>query len=130
MIVGGLGRVVFLVSSKYIKTINDLEINKSVNYAEHRIIKGKPKLEFLNNNLDTLTFKIRLNIFYNVNPLAAAKELENYMNNGEILRFILGAKKVGSGKYVITELKESHRKFTAIGTVSEIELEVNLKEYN
>ncbi|MGL5854920.1 MAG: phage tail protein, partial [Cetobacterium sp.] len=65
MIVGSLGKIVFMVSSKYIKTIDELKMENSVDYAEHKIIKGKPKLEFLNENLKTATFNIRLSAFKN-----------------------------------------------------------------
>lgn len=128
MIVGSLGKIVFMVSSKYIKTIDELKGIDSVNYAEHQVINGKPKLQFLNNNLQTLTFKIRLSSFHNVNPLSAYKELNDYMNKGEVVRFILGTK--SKGKFVITNLNHDHKKFSAIGTVSVLEVEVSLKEYN
>ncbi|MGL5639861.1 MAG: phage tail protein [Cetobacterium sp.] len=128
MIVGSLGKVIFAVSSQYIKTINDLNINSSVEYAEHKIIKGKPKLEYLNQNLKTVSFKIRLSASHNVNPLAAAKELENYMIKGEVLRFIMGTK--SKGKFVITDLKEGHKYFSPIGTVIVMDLDISIKEYN
>lgn len=128
MIVGSLGKIVFMVSSKYIKTIDELKMENSVDYAEHKIIKGKPKLEFLNENLKTATFNIRLSAFKNVNPLAAFEELNQYMKKGEVVRFIMGAK--SKGKFVITSLKEEHKQFSAIGTVILLVLEVSIKEYN
>lgn len=128
MIVGSLGKIVFMVSSKYIKTIDELKGVDSVNYAEHQIIGSKPKLQFLNVNLQTLTFKIRLSAFHNVNPLAAYKELNDYMKKGEPVRFIMGTR--SKGKFVITSLNYDHKKFSAIGTVSVLEAEVSIKEYN
>ena len=128
MIVGSLGKIIFMVSSKYIKTIDELKGVDSVNYAEHQIIGSKPKLQFLNVNLQTLTFKIRLSAFHNVNPLAAYKELNDYMKNGEPVRFIMGTR--SKGKFVITSLNHDHKKFSAIGTVSVLEAEVSIKEYN
>lgn len=128
MIVGTLGKIVFIVSSKYIKTIDDLKGTDSVNYAEHQIISGKPKLQFLSQELETLTFKIRLSAFHNVNPLAAYEELKTYMIKGQVVRFILGTR--SKGKFVITNLTNSHKKFSALGTVTVLEVEVSIKEYN
>ncbi|MGL5905090.1 MAG: phage tail protein [Cetobacterium sp.] len=128
MIVGALGKTVFVVSSEYVKTINDLAVSRGVEYASHQIIKNKAKLEYLNPRLSDLTFKIILSATFRVNPLGAAKELEGYMNKGEVLRFVLGMQ--SKGKFVITDLKEIHKKFSPIGTVMFMELEVTLKEYN
>lgn len=130
MVIGSLGKVIFSVSSFFIKTISDLEINSSANWAEHKIINQKPKLQFLGNNLSTCSFKIYLSAFRNVNPTKSAEELKTYMKDGKVLRFILGNKKVGNGNYVITEIKEGHRKFNAQGVVTVIELSLSLKEYN
>ncbi|WP_047394379.1 phage tail protein [Cetobacterium sp. ZOR0034] len=128
MIVGALGKTVFVVSSEYVKTINDLAVSRGVEYASHQIIKNKAKLEYLNPRLSDLTFKIILSATFRVNPLGAAKELEGYMTKGEVLRFVLGMQ--SKGKFVITDLKEIHKKFSPIGTVMFMELEVTLKEYN
>lgn len=89
-----------------------------------------PRLQFIGINLDTIKLDIHLNAAFRVNPLAAAKELETYSKNGEVLTFILGGKKIGKGKYVITNLSESHKSYSAIGTVTKINLAVSLKEYN
>lgn len=63
-----------------------------------------------------------------MNPLAAYKELNDYMKNGVPVRFIMGTK--SKGKFVITNLNHDHKKFSAIGTVSVLEAEVSIKEYN
>lgn len=128
MLVGSLGKIIFVVSSHYIKTIDELKFENSVTYAEHQILKRKPKLEFLSENLKTASFNIQLKAIYNVNPLAAAKELNDYMVNGTVVRFIMGIE--NKGKFVITSLKENHKHFSQFGTVSAIDLEVNIKEYH
>lgn len=130
MVVGSLGKIVFSVSRFFVKTINDLNIDSSVNFAEHKIMNNKPKLQFLGAELDTISFKMHLSAFRNVNPLKSAEELKKNMKDGKVLNFILGNKKVGNGKYVITSIKESHKKFSPNGVVMTIELDVSLKEYN
>ena len=77
-----------------------------------------------------MKFEIHLNAAWNVNPLAAAKEFEDYMKQGKKLKFILGGKVVGNGWYVITGINETYRAYSAIGTVIKMGLSLQLKEYN
>lgn len=130
MIVGSLGEVIFQCSSFYTKTIDKLSKNISINWIEHKLIGNKPKLQFNGAELDQIKFNIHLNAAWNVNPLAAAKELEVYAKQGKVLKFFLGAKKIGNGKYVISNISEEHKAYSAIGTVTKIELSLELKEYN
>ncbi|MCI6383321.1 MAG: phage tail protein [Fusobacterium mortiferum] len=130
MIVGSLGTVIFQCSSFYTKTINNLSKNISARWLEHKVIGSKPKLQFDGVELDQLKFSIHLNAAWKVNPLAAAKELENYLKQGKKLKFFLGGKKVGNGTYIITNISEEHRAYSAIGTVTKIDLSLELKEYN
>lgn len=130
MVIGSLGKTIFGCSSFYIKTFNNLSIDKSVEWIEQKIIGNKPKLQFNGEQLDNLKFDIHLNAAWNINPLAAAKELSDYMKEGKKLKFILGGKIVGSGYYVITNITENHKAFSPIGTVIKMDLSIQLKEYN
>lgn len=129
MIVGSLGNTVFTVSSFYVKTLNNLSIDGSAKWNEFNIINGPPKLQFAGPELDTIKFNCSFLFSFNVNPLRAVNELKLYMKTGKVLLFILGGKKVGSGRYVVTSLSESHKKFNALGQVVSIGVTVNLKEY-
>lgn len=130
MIVGSLGKTIFGCSLQYIKTIDNFSSDKSVRWTEHQIIGSKPKLQYDGVQLDSLKFDIHLNSAWNVNPLAAAKEFENYMKQGKKLKFILGGKIVGSGWYVITGMTETYKAYSPMGTVIKMGLSLELKEYN
>lgn len=130
MIVGSLGKTIFGCSSHYIKTISNFSTEKSVKWTEFDIINNKPKLQFNAPSLDRLKFDIHLNAAWNVNCLAAAKEFEDYMKKGKILRFILGGKVVGKGLYVIESISENYKAYSPIGTVTKMGLSLQLKEYN
>lgn len=130
MIIGSLGKTIFGCSSHYIKTINNFSIDKSVQWTEHKIISSKPKLQFNNPELDKLKFNIHLNAAWNVNCLAAAKEFEDNMKQGKVLKFILGGKVVGKGWYIIESITENYRAYSSIGTVIKLDLSLQLREYN
>ena len=128
MVVGSLGKVIFACSSFYIKTLDSLNKDTSYRWTEHQIIGSKPKLQFDGENLENIKFNIHLNAAFNVNPSKSAQDLKEYGKKGEHLRFILGGKVIGT--YVIENISELYKAYTALGTVTKIDLSIQLKEYN
>lgn len=130
MIVGSLGKIVFITSSFYTRTLDDLNIKDTAKWREIDIINGKPKLQFSGMNLTAVTFTMRLSYTLNVNPEKNLKILNDYLKNGTVVQFIMGRKKVGNGKYVIKNIGQARKQFNAFGTVTAIELNIELSEYN
>ena len=130
MLIGSLGDIFFIVSSVYLKTITDLNISGSAKWNQIDILNGKPKLQFAGVELDSIKFKMSLRTWHSVNPTASAKELMEYMKKGKVLKFIMANRKVGTGKYIIKSLSQSHKHFTAMGTVISMDIDIELQEYN
>ena len=103
-------------------------IETSVRWIEHKIMHEKPKLQFDGVELSQIKFTIHLNRFFNVNIQEEKKILEKYMKEGKVLRLILGGRKIGN--YVITRISEDPKGYSAFGSVTKVELGVELKEYN
>lgn len=72
-----------------VKGFTTLEESFAVNYAQHERIKGKPRLEFVGDVLDSLTFDMFLHSDF-TNPEEDIEALRIYMVNREILPLILG----------------------------------------
>lgn len=130
MIVGSLGKIVFITSSLYTRTLDDLNIKDSAKWREIDIINGKPKLQFGGINLTNVTFTMRLSYTLNVNPERNIKMLHEIWKNGTVVQFVMGRKKVGNGKYVVNSVGQARKQFNAFGTVTAIEVNVELLEYN
>ena len=128
MIVGSLGNYVFLTSSIYTKTYNSFSRSMSSRWIEHKIIGEKPKLQFDGIDLKQIELSIHLNRFFKVDIPKEKEKLEKYMEEGKVLRLIIGGEKIGN--YVITSLNEEHKAFNAIGKVTKMDIKVSLKEYN
>lgn len=128
MVVGSLGKVIFVCSSYYIKTFSNFSKDKSFEWTEHKIINSKSKLQFNGPELENIKFNIILDAAFNVNPTAAAKELMEYGDTGTVLKLIVGTQVLGD--YVITSISEQHKLHTAMGHVRKIDLSISLKEYN
>lgn len=128
MIVGSLGNYIFMASSLYTKTYNSYSKSSSSRWIEHKIMGKKPKLQFDGMDLSQIQFTIHLNTFFNVNIKTEKKILNKYMEEGKVLRLILGGDKIG--KYVITRISEEPKAWSALGTPTKVDLKIELKEYN
>lgn len=60
MSIGSIGDVIFKVSGNDLFTFNGLTRSKSEAYAEHRVLRGKPRVQHVAGNLDTLSLQVVL----------------------------------------------------------------------
>lgn len=130
MIVGSLGKIVFITSSIYTRTLDDLNIKDTAKWREIDIINGKPKLQFSGMNLTNINFTMRLSYTLNVDPEKNLKMLHDLLKKGTVVQFIMGRKKVGNGKYIIKSIGQARKQFNAFGAVTAIEVNIELSEYN
>ena len=130
---GGFRDIVFTVNPFKTMTFEDAEHSWSVEYAEHRIIGEKPKLEYQNPNSDEININITLASFLGINPKEQLKKFEEYMYDGDIYDLILGNGLMESnvlGEFVITSLSRTYKEVSFWGDVTNIKLSVKFKEYH
>ncbi|WP_196601761.1 phage tail protein [Pectinatus frisingensis] len=128
--IGTLGDLVFEVSSyDKIYTIDNYKRNSKSRTASHEVIGQKPILEFLGPDTDTISFTMRFNAFYGVNPTTETEKLRDYCSSGEVLQFTLGGNKVGNNKWIIDSVGETVNSFNGRGKVIVSTVDVSLKEY-
>lgn len=125
---GGFGEIIFYVNPLKTMTFSDAEHNSSVEYAEHKIVGEKPKLEFIGENLDEVSLNIKLSSWFGVNPAAALILFDEYRSNGDIFDLILGENVLG--EYVITSTSKGYKDVNWFGQITELDLSVKFKEYN
>jgi len=82
------------------KGFTSLEETFGMNYAQHDRIKGKPRLEAVGANLDTVNFSMYLHSQFTT-PEDDIEQMRVNMVNNEILPLVLGNGKV-VGSFVIT----------------------------
>ena len=102
----------FQTSDSRILTFMDMKRKASVRTAKHNIIYGKPKLEFLGPDLQTVTFKMELNALLGIRP---RKE-------------VIGGRKI-LGKAMITSLGSSYEHVLRKGEVFSMSIDVTMTEY-
>ena len=122
-----LGDIAFEVSSEYARTISEMTLEHTYKYAEHEIITGKSKLQYLGKQLDKIGFKGILSDYF-CNPEDEIKKLMNEANKRKPLVFVVGENVLG--EFIIEKIRQTWKDVSVSGKVRTIEMEIELKEYH
>ena len=128
--IGNLGKLItFKVSSKKVLTFNDMTRKVSGRWAEHEVIRGKPKTEFLGAALQEVSFTIILSSMLGVKPRKTLERIRKAVEKGECFTFVIGGKTVSKNKWKITEASETWDIIMSKGELVQAKLELTLSEY-
>ncbi|GAV21617.1 phage tail protein [Carboxydothermus pertinax] len=127
--IGALGDVVFVVSDKTIRTFDDFERSAEGRWAKHDIHLAKPKLEFLGPELETISFSMRFDVSYGINPRKERDRLAKLARSGKAVPLVIGGKKLGDKLWVVKSVKEKWNNVDNRGNVLVSVIEVELEEY-
>lgn len=130
MAIGNIGKkVVFETSDKKILNFKKMQRTVKGRWASHSRVGKKPKKQFLGPDADQITFTITLNAQHGVKPRKTVGNIEKLIRTGKPQTVVIGKKKVGSHKYVITEISESWDTILNKGEVVKITCDITLEEY-
>jgi len=87
-----------------LKGFSNFSHERGVNYAQHELINGKPRLQAVGDNLDSISFGMYLHSQF-TNPEADIETLRLSMQNREVLPLILGNGRV-LGFFVIPNFSQ------------------------
>lgn len=127
--IGSFGDLVFSVSENAVRTFDKLSWKVSAKYTTHdRHIKNDV-LEFLGPEPQGIDFTMAFSVFHGTNPLSEIKKLNKMVNEGITERLIIGGKKYGSYKWVITSVSSTLEKYDNQGNCWSATAKVTMKEY-
>ena len=129
MAIGSFGRRIFETSDKRILTFSDFSYSTTPRVAEHEIIGGKSKTEYIGPGIDEITFSMVLRVDMGLN---VRKELEAWRRmaaNGTAERLIIGRTRLGGGMWYIPNFSENWNLITNQGAIISASTEITLKEY-
>ena len=130
MAIGHIGKtVVFETSDAKILTFNKMQRTVKGRWASHPRVGKKPKKQFLGPDADQITFTITLNAEHGVKPRKTVEKIEKLIRKGKPQTVVIGSKKVGSHKYVLTEVSEGWETVLNKGEAVKITCDVTLEEY-
>jgi len=109
-----------------LKGFSNFSHERGVNYAQHELINGKPRLQAVGDNLDSISFGMYLHSEF-TNPEADIDTLRTAMQNREILPLILGNGRV-LGFFVIPSFSQVNSFTDPKGNLIEVTVSVELLE--
>lgn len=130
MAIGHIGKtVVFETSDAKILNFNKMQRTVKGRWDSHSRVGKKPKKQFLGPDADQITFTIILNAEHGVKPRKTVEKIEKLIRKGKPQTVVIGSKKVGTHKYVITEISEVWDKILNRGEVVKITCDITMEEY-
>ena len=120
------------VDGKKILKAKSLEIFKGTtgaNWAEHEVLGGKARAEYLSPKLREYTFDILLDAALGVNPRKMLNRLTEMSENGEIHYLIIGFAPVSQNKFRVTEISDSWDSVIKHGLLMQCKVSLTIKEY-
>lgn len=129
MYVGVFGDVIFSVGHLRVLTLSNFKGKIEANWAEHEVLKGKAKPEFLNPKLREYECDILLDSSLGVNPSRMKNRLAEMVENGELHYLIVGFAPVSKNKFRVTSMSESWDVVIKHGLLTQCKVSLTLKEY-
>lgn len=127
MEVATLGAFVFFSESEQIIGLNQLVRTGSCSYANHDIINGKTKLEFVGLPSDKITLNAILRVDLGINPAEQLSILDDIRVNAKVSPFIVG--NLSFGKFVIKSTQLTVSEYIGEGLIASANVNIELVQY-
>lgn len=125
--IGTFGPVTFTSSSTAVRTFSDFQRSRSYRFAKHDVIAGKPKLERIAADLDSVSFNMRFDIGLGVDPKSELAALDVVFSAGEAHNLMVGGTPLGM--FVIEKMDEDWRRLDGRGLLMVASVNLQLTEY-
>lgn len=125
--IGTFGPVTFTSSSTAVRTFSDFKRSRSYRFAKHDVLSGKPKLERIAADLDSVNFNMRFDIALGVDPKSELETLDAVFNSGEAHNLMVGGTPLGL--FVIEKIDEEWKRLDGRGLLIVASVSLQLTEY-
>lgn len=119
----------FQTDDARVLTFQNLKRKMSARTSKHYLIDGKPKLEFLGADLQTVTFTIYLNAMLGVKPKKIEDKLIKHIKAGTVAPLVIGGRKI-CGKAMITAMTDAYDIVLKKGEIFSMKLDITMTEYS
>lgn len=126
--IGYFDDLIFETSDSRILTISDMQRTANALYEDHASIGQKPQSEFLNPDLDSISFTILLDIGLGVDPKTEADKWLAKCRSGIAGTLCVGVP-LGVDKWTIRSVSQSWDRILNNGKLIHCKVDVTMKEY-
>lgn len=129
MSIGALGDIVFIATAETIRTFSDFNRSSASRWAAHEVLGKKPKSQWIGPGLDTISFTMRFDVRYGINPRKELDRLTDLERSGKAMPLTIGGKGVGVALWVIKSLDQSWDTIDSRGNILTGTANISLEEY-
>ena len=128
--VGNFGKTIsFEVSDSRVLTFSGMSYSQGARFGEVSRLGEAPYMQFLGVDNAEISMDIVLDATLGVKPYDTQKAILKAMRKGEAEYLVIGGKKVGQAKFVISSVSEAWNVFLDAGQVVKMTLSVTFKQY-
>ncbi len=125
---GKWGNLTFIASRDKYRTFTDMKWKTTIKFDEKEREKKTSKLTFKGIEPDEFSFTMHFSTFGGMNPLKEMNKIDKAARKGKAYRLIIGGKKYGKSKLVITGISRELQFFDKKGNLWIAEVQINMKE--
>lgn len=127
--IGYFGPFIFETSDSKVLNFNDFSHTASGRYEKHDVLGQKPRTEFINPNLEAVSFTINLNGNHGVKPRDEIKQWIDIVNKGEAYSLVIGGKILGDDLWVCQSITSAWDVVFNQGELFSAKIDISLEEY-
>ena len=120
---------VFKMSADMLYTFDEFQYNSALQTEKQDAVGSKPSTYDKGPDLDTLSFKTKLDAMYGVNPRREWEDWLSLMNASVAYPFILGGKPLGCYSWLLVGVSPSDVRIDNDGNILSMELNLKFDEY-
>ncbi len=130
MAIGNFGSaIIFETSDNKVLNFTQFKRQVSSRWASHPRIGQKPVKQFLGPDIDKVTFTVILDARHGVKPRNILEVIDNSIIRGSPEYLIIGCRRIGSSKFVITSKSETWDEIFNNGELVRASMELTFEEY-
>jgi len=127
--VGSLGSIVFTVSDRMVRTIENWKLSGSARYATHNRHMGNALTEFVGLDPDKITFDMQFLSDMGVNPAREIEKLWEYERRGLPVPLTVGSRCFGRYRWNVVSHSVTVQYTDRRGNIAGAAVSVSLVEY-
>ena len=129
MAIASFRNKIFTVNSNKIYTFSDLQYSSNYETEAQDVEGKKPSTYKKGSGLNTMSFSIKLDASFKVNPRKEMTDWENIKATGTPYPFILGNKSLGLNKWLLLDVSVSDMNIDNTGKILSANLNLKFEEY-
>lgn len=127
--IGTFGDIVFETSDRRVLNPTGIQRTAGSKWAVQELIKGKPRVQYLQPKLRTVSFNIKLSAQHGVRPRAMLDELIQMAEGNKSYRLVINGKPLSTLPFRLTDVSESWGHMYNRGELITAEVSLTLEEY-